>query len=73
MRAGDEYVTVEAILKARTDKAVLLDIGTDVSMGAWVPRSCLHFISDKQADQLPLEEKAEWRVREWVAEREGLI
>lgn len=72
-RAGDEYVTVEAALKQYTARAVLLDVGDAVSRGAWVPRSCLHFTSDKQVETLELDARAEWRVREWVAEREGLI
>ena len=70
---SDEYVTVTATMRKRTAKAVLLDIGDGVSRGAWVPRSCLHFMSDKAVDDAALDDELELRVREWIAEREGLI
>lgn len=70
---SDEYVTVTAMMRKRTAKAVLLDVGDGVSRGAWVPRSCLHFMSDKAVDAAALDDELELRVREWIAEREGLI
>lgn len=73
MSRGDEYVTVTARLKARTAKAVLLNVGEDVERGGWVPRSCLHFISDKSVESAALEDEIELRVIEWVAEDRGLL
>lgn len=70
---SDEYVTVSVKLKARTAKAVLLDVGDTVSRGAWVPRSCLHGADDQRIDKAHLDDELELRVREWIAEREGLL
>lgn len=71
--SGDDYVEVNAILRQRTAKAVLLDVGDGVSRGAWVPRSCLHGADDGTIDNADLESSVTLRVREWIAEREGLI
>lgn len=73
MTGRDEYVTVTARLKARTAKAVLLNVGKDVERGGWVPRSCLHFMSDKAVQEASLEDELELRIMEWVAEQRGLI
>lgn len=70
---GDEYVAVIAKLRKRTAKAVLLDVGEGVSRGAWVPRSCLFGPDDSTIDNIALDSEVTIRVREWIAEREGLI
>lgn len=70
---SDEYVGVTAKLRARTAKAVLLDVGDGVSRGAWVPRSCLHGADDSTIDAVAIDDEVTVRVREWIAEREGLI
>ena len=73
MSRGEEYVTVTATVKARTEKAVLLDVGDDVSRGAWVPRSTLHFMSDRTVENCAIEDEVELRVMAWVAEDKGLL
>ena len=73
MREGDEYVTVVAILKARTRKAVLLDVGVEVERGAWIPRSCLHAANDREIDAAAIDSEVTVQVREWIANREGLV
>lgn len=71
--SGDEYVGVTAKLRARTAKAVLLDVGEGVGRGAWVPRSCLFGPDDSAIDNVAIDSEVTLRVREWIAEREGLI
>ena len=70
---SDEYVTVTATVKAKTAKAVLLDVGDEVSRGAWIPRSCLHAASDAKVQDANIGDELELQVREWIAEREDLI
>jgi len=70
---SDEYVTISAKIKGRTARAVLFDVGDTVSRGAWVPRSCLHGADDQKIDKARLDDELELRVREWIAEREGLL
>lgn len=69
----DEYVTVTAKVRGRSAKAVLLDIGEGVSRGAWIPRSCLFGPDDKALDDAEIGDEITLKVREWIAEREGLI
>lgn len=73
MPGRDEYVTVEATLEARTAKAALLNVGKDVGRGGWVPRVCLHFMSNKAVDEASIGDELELRVMEWVAEDRGLL
>jgi hypothetical protein len=70
---SDDYVTVTATMKRKTEKAVLLDVGDHVSRGAWVPRSCLHAMSDIAVANAKPDDELELRIREWIAEREGLL
>lgn len=70
MSRRDEYVTITATLNARTDKAVRLS--TEHAL-EWVPRSCLHFMSDKAADAATIGDELEWRLMEWVATDRGFI
>jgi len=73
MSGREDYVTVVAIVKARTDKAVLLALGNDVMRGDWVPRSTLHFNSDRAVDDCYIGDELTIQVMEWVAEEKGLI
>lgn len=70
---GDGYVQVTATLRACRPKAVLLAIGEDVPRGAWVPRSCIHGADDRSLDRVAPGSAITIQVREWIAEREGLI
>lgn len=67
----DEYATVQVKLKARTDKAALLE--NDDGTEGWVPRSCLHFMTDKAVAQAAIGDTIEARIMEWVATKNGLI
>ena len=71
MSRGEEYITVQATLKAKTDKAVRIETGA-CDEGAWVPRSTLHFSSDKAVDDAEPETALELRIMAWVVDREGL-
>lgn len=71
--SGDDYVTVTAILRRRTARAVLLDVGGEVGRGAWVPRSCLHAGDDRSIDAAAIDSEVSLQVRGWIAEREGLV
>lgn len=73
MGRRDEYVTVTCTLAARTDKAVLLHANSDSGGGGWVPRSCLHFMSDKSVSNASIGDELELRVMEWVVEEKGLM
>lgn len=70
MADRDNYVTVQGVLKRKTDKAALIE--TDYGEG-WVPRSCIHFATDQMIDDMDEEEEGEFRIMEWVAEDKGLI
>lgn len=71
MSRRDEYVTVHVALKARTDKAALLE-NSDGAEG-WVPRSCMHFMTDKAVAEAAIGATIEARITEWVATKTGLI
>jgi hypothetical protein len=70
--SDDAYVTVTARLRARTPKAVLLDVGAAVGRGSWIPRSCLHARDDRALDAAAIDSEISVAVREWIAAREGL-
>ena len=71
--SGDDYVGVTATLRARTAKAVLLDVGEEVSRGSWIPRSCLYGPDDSAVDNVAIDSTVTLRMFEWIANREGLI
>lgn len=71
MTFREEYVTVTATLKARTDKAALLEDAK--GNGGWVPRSCMHFLTDKAIQNAAIGDEIEGRIMEWIAEQKGLI
>lgn len=73
MSGREDYVTVTATVKARTAKAILLDVGDDVSRGDWVPRSTLHCSSDSAIDNCEIGDNLTLKIMEWVAEEKGLI
>lgn len=70
IRGDERYVTVQGTLKKRTDKAILIE--TDLGEG-WVPRSCIHFMTDQAVNEMDLGDEGEFRVMEWVANDRGLI
>lgn len=67
---ADEYVEIEAVLKRRTEAAVLLKTE---NAEAWVPRSCLHAASDIAVNDMEDGEHGEFRLRRWIADRESFI
>jgi hypothetical protein len=67
---SDNYIVVHGTLKRSTTKAILIEVG-DVE--AWVPRSCCHFSTDRFVDDMTLGEEAEFKIMEWVAEKNGFI
>jgi hypothetical protein len=71
MSRSDNYVTLHLVLKTRTDKAVLFadSDGTE----AWVPRSCMHFQTDRAVADAAIGNTIEARIMEWVAQQRGLI
>lgn len=69
--SGDErYVEVEGKLKKRSAKAILIE--TELASG-WVPRSCVHFSTDKMVDDMDLGDEASFKIMQWVATDRGLI
>jgi len=70
LRGDETYVRLNGRLKRRTDKAAMIE--TDIGEG-WVPRSCMHFATDKAIDDMELGQEAEFQIMEWVAEREELV
>ncbi len=70
---SDEYVTASVILVRRTKKAICVATDETASTDVWIPRSCLHAGSDATINEAELESEITIRVREWIAEREGLI
>lgn len=70
LRGDEKYTRLDGTLKKRTAKAAL--IATDIGEG-WVPRSCMHFATDKAIDEMEIDQDGEFQIMEWVAEREGLI
>lgn len=68
--SSDEYVRVTAVVEGKTDKAVRLSNG---ETHAWVPRSCLHAADDVALNNMSIADERTFRMREWIAEREGFI
>jgi hypothetical protein len=73
IRMSDDYVTITCVMKSKTDKAVLIDVGDAVTHPSWIPRSCLHAMSDIAVANARKDDELELRLREWVARREGFL
>lgn len=71
--SGDGYVRVTARLRDLRPKAALLAQGDAVPRGAWIPRSCIHGADDRLLDRVAPGSEITIQIREWIAEREGLI
>jgi hypothetical protein len=72
MSRSEDYVTVDCLLSARTPKAVLL-LCKETGARGWVPRSCLHFSSDKAVDGSAIGDELELKMMEWVAGQRGFL
>jgi len=70
---SEEYVTIVARFMRRTAKAVLLAQGDSVPRGAWIPRSCIHGVDEKQIDDAATGQELTLRIFEWIAERKSFI
>ena len=70
MNRRDEYVTITATLTARTDRAAQLSNSDAIG---WVPRSCMHFMSDKAVAEAAIGDELELRIMEWIADERGFI
>lgn len=70
--ADDDYVVVSARFISASQKAVFIQ-PEDAPAPIWVPRSCLHAADDRAIDGFDTGYEIEFRVREWLAKREGLI
>lgn len=67
---GDDYVESEVEYKAKTAKAILVAFRSHRE--EWVPRSLLHYSSDREVERLKRGEKVTIIVREWYAHQIGL-
>jgi hypothetical protein len=68
--SGDRYLTVRVRIKEVRPTSVLFWHGDTTT---WVPRSCLFGPDDSAIDNVAIDSEVTLRVREWIAEREGLI
>ena len=69
---GEDYIGVTAVLRARTRDEVLLDVSDGIDAGRWVPRSCLFGPDDSVIDAVAIGDEITLRIREWIADCEGL-
>lgn len=70
LRGDEKYVDVEGKLKKRTRAAIKIE--TDLATG-WVPRSCIHFATDKMVDDMDIDDDASFKIMLWVAEDRGFV
>jgi hypothetical protein len=66
---SDDYVVIEGRVKFTRLKSILF-VPIEGPVDVWVPRSLLHAADDMAVEDNELEEI---RVREWFAQKEGLI
>ena len=66
----DEYVTVEATLRAVSPDAVLLETE---DMEGWVPRSCLHGADDIALRAMTIGSEHGFQIRQWFAKKKGFV
>lgn len=67
---SDEYVRINATVRAISPDAVLLE--TEDAEG-WIPRSCLHGGDDALLRELTVGSEREFQVREWLARKKGFV
>jgi len=70
IRGDEKYVEIEGTLVRKTRAAIR--IKTDLAEG-WVPRSCVHFATDKMVDDMGDDEDAQFKIMRWVAEERGFV
>lgn len=71
MSRDEDYVTVHATLLRRTDKAAQVE-NDFTDKPVWVPRSCMHFATDRAIDAADLGAELELKLMSWVAVDRGL-
>lgn len=67
---GDNYVTLEGTLVRKTPAAILIRVG---GAEGWVPRSCVHFGTDKAIDDMQAGDEGEFKIMEWLAGDRGFL
>ena len=70
LKGDEKYVTVHGTLAGRTKKAIRVET---VTGSGWVPRSCIHFSTDKAVDDMDVGDEAEFKIMQWVADDRGLV
>ena len=70
---GDNYVFVSGTLKAEPRPKAIFFKSEESGETSWIPRSLLHAADDKAIDEVAVGSPLTVRVREWFAEKEGLI
>lgn len=63
-------VRLEVVLKAKTDKAVLISYEDEE---VWIPRSTLSVVTDREIDYLDRGAEFTIRVAQWIAKDVGLV
>lgn len=64
----DDYITIRCVYKAKTNAAVLIAYKNQEH---WVPRTCIHYKTDKLLEMLNRNDEFKLTVREWLAEQKG--
>ena len=70
LRGDESYVEIEGKLKRKTRAGILIE--TELAEG-WVPRSCVHFSTDKAIDDLDIGDEYQFKIMQWVAEDRGFV
>jgi hypothetical protein len=65
-----DYVEVDCKILSCTEKAVRIE--NEHGDKVWIPRSCIHGKDDLKVENC-VGEDATIQIREWIADREGLI
>ncbi len=69
-RPGDEPVELEAVVLAIGENAARLDFGKKV---AWIPYSALHEDNEWDNELAEVGDSVTIIVKQWLAEKEGLV
>lgn len=65
----ERYVTISTTYLRSTEKAIQIDTP---NKKLWIPRSCIHYTSDKEAETWREGDEVEIQVMAWLAEQHDL-
>lgn len=67
--SDENYLRLEGVLKAKTERGVLIETADGEG---WVARSCLHAATDEAVKESVTGREMEFQVMEWAARKAGI-